>query len=58
MVTAPTCNFLRVFCEKSAVFCEKCGVSAEMLEFPGEGAKLRKSAVFGENLHFGLSLLP
>ena len=29
-----------------------------MLEFPGEGVNLRKSAVFCENLRFGLSLSP
>ena len=29
-----------------------------MLEFPGEGVNLQKSAVFCENLRFGLSLSP
>ena len=29
-----------------------------MLEFPGEGVNLRKSAVFCENLRFVLSLSP
>ena len=29
-----------------------------MLEIPGEGVNLRKSAVFCENLRFGLSLSP
>ena len=29
-----------------------------MLDFPGEGVNLRKSAVFCENLRFGLSLSP
>ena len=30
----------------------------QMLEFPGEGVNLRKSAVFCENVRFGLSLSP
>ena len=57
----PICGFLR-FAAKifgllnlrfSAVSC-----ALQMLEFPGEGVNLRKSAVFCENLLFGLSLSP
>ena len=31
-------------------------LQGEMLEFPGEGVNLRTSAVFCDNLRFGLSL--
>ena len=54
---AQSCGFLRFsaitfdFLRKSAVSC-----ALQMLEFPGEGVKLRKSAVFCDNLRFGLSL--
>ena len=53
----PICGFLWLsakifsFLRKSAVSC-----ALRMLEFPGEGMNLRKSAVFCDNLRFGLSL--
>ena len=56
---SPICGFLRFsakvfgFLRTSAVFC-----ALQMLEFPGEWVNLRKSAVFCENLRFGLSLSP
>ena len=56
---SPICGFLRSsakifgFLRKSAVSC-----ALQMLEFPGEGMNLRKSAVFCENLRFGRSLSP
>ena len=43
---AKICGFLRFSC------------ALQMLEFPGEGVTLRKSAVFCENLRFGRSLSP
>ena len=55
----PICGFLRFsakifgFLRFSAVSC-----ALQMLEFPGEGVNLRKSAVFCENLRFAHSLSP
>ena len=46
-VSAKIFGFLR----KCVVFC-----TLQMIEFAGEGVNLRKSAVFRENLRFGLSL--
>ena len=56
---SPNCGFLRFsakifgFLRKSAVSC-----ALQVLEFPGEGVNLRKSAIFCESLRFGLSLSP
>ena len=64
-VTEPNLRFPAVFCEKSSVLCENprisavsCALENLMLELPGERVNLRKSAVFCENLRFGLSLSP
>ena len=60
---SPICDFLRFsakicgFLQKSEVFCGfLCPPNA--WEFPVEWVNLRKSAVFCENLRFGLSLAP
>ena len=47
-VTYPNLRFPAVFCKKSSVSC-----ALHMLEFPGEGVNLRKSAVFCDNLVLG-----
>ena len=51
-----------VSCENLGCSAKMCGFlrfrALQMLEFPGEGVNLRKSAVFFENLRFGLSLSP
>ena len=56
----PICGFLQ-FSEKVFGFLRNLRFSAvscalQMLEFPREGVNLRKSAVFCENLRFGLSV--
>ena len=58
---SPICSFLRVFARIFGFSCENLRFSVvscalQMLEFLGEGVNLRKSAVFCENLRFGLSL--
>ena len=57
--SAVSCGFsAKIFAllQKSAVFCGF--LRLQMLEFPGEGANLQKSAVLCENLRFGRSLSP
>ena len=53
-VTEPNLRFLAVFCEN--LRCSAVSCAFQMLEFPGEGVNLRKSAVCCEDLGFGLSL--
>ena len=60
-VTEPNLRFPAVFCENLWFSAKICGFlrkscALQMLEFPGEGANLQKSAVLCENLRFGLSL--
>ena len=44
-VTEPNLRFPAVFLRKSSVFCAKI-FALKMLEIPGEGVNLQKSAVF------------
>ena len=53
---SPICVFLQFSAKICGSMRKICAL--QMLEFPGEGVNLRKSAVFCENLRFGLSLSP
>ena len=51
---SPICGFLRFSAKIWSFSAVSCAL--QILEFPGEGWNLRKSAAFFENLRFGLSL--